>query len=347
MTKQSPWYQKFSFNYPRLIALLSMHRGETDIDLMTPWFNKWTTLSPRPDISGNFHLEIPRADGTPSSTLWVAHTDTVDKKTSIEPKSLYTDQHIVWVNPELCTEAGVVLGADDGAGVEILCRLAESGIPGYYLWSADEESGCIGTQGFLNAAGEQFFGRFQRCICFDRKGTDEIITEQMGSPCCSDTFGRLVAEGLAMGHKLSPHGVFTDSAEYTHLIPECTNISCGYQGAHSKQETLDMDYLSLLTERVLTLDWEHLPSYRKPEPRFSYDSSYWKYDLPAGSGESADTKQILTVLRNHPKIVAQVIEDYGMTGELLDAVYEAILREDRRSTDDLPELWSEGDYNRY
>ena len=36
--------------------------------------------------------------------------------------------------------------------------------------------------------------------------------------------------------KTDTGGSFTDTANYTDIIPECTNLSCGYYNAHTQSE---------------------------------------------------------------------------------------------------------------
>jgi hypothetical protein len=57
-------------------------------------------------------------------------------------------------------------------------------------------------------------------------------------------------------------GIFTDTANYTHLIPECTNVACGYDGAHTSAEYLDVEYLVKLASALIAVDWETLPTVR-------------------------------------------------------------------------------------
>ena len=75
-----------------------------------------------------------------------------------------------------------------------------------------------------------------------------------------------------MGFVLDDTGVFTDTAEYVHLIPECLNISIGYQSEHTSKETLDLNYVMALRDKIVSIQWDKiaLPVERKPEPRPTY-----------------------------------------------------------------------------
>lgn len=86
-------------------------------------------------------------------------------------------------------------------------------------------------------------------------------------------------------------GVYTDSAEFTHVISECTNISVGYYKEHTVMEHQDIEHLIKLCLAVVKVDWESLPvkrdqtkieyksySYGNSKGFSSYDYSTKKYD---------------------------------------------------------------------
>lgn len=107
-----------------------------------------------------------------------------------------------------------------------------------------------------------------------------------------------------MTHKPSARGIFTDTANYTHLIPECTNVSVGYYHEHTKDEALDLDYLRELSEKVIEVDWEDLPTTREPviEVLSSYDL-FWDMCF--------DT----------PEVAATLLELCNPSQELIDEAY--------------------------
>jgi hypothetical protein len=53
-------------------------------------------------------------------------------------------------------------------------------------------------------------------------------------------------------------GIFTDTAIYAPIVPECINISCGYYNEHTYQETLDLVHLDWLVGAAIALDWQSL-----------------------------------------------------------------------------------------
>jgi hypothetical protein len=70
-------------------------------------------------------------------------------------------------------------------------------------------------------------------------------------------------------------GVYTDTAEWTDIIAECTNVSCGYFNEHSKDEWLDLNHFNDLVNAVVQLDWDALPVARDPRAIEASESWWW------------------------------------------------------------------------
>lgn len=196
-----------------------------------------------------------------SKTLFSCHIDTVG---TAEDKSLTMDGSILGVE-----KSNSCLGADDGAGVWLLLEMIDAGVPGCYVFHRGEERGGIGSSGIAKEF-SGFLAQFNRAIAFDRRGTSSVITHQGWSRCCSTEFGEALAEGLSAVideqyfFATDDGGIFTDTANYTDDIGECTNVSCGYDSEHSHHETLDAEFLFALRDACVALDWESLPTVRKP-----------------------------------------------------------------------------------
>ena len=211
------------------------------------------------DGAGNMHVDL-RLDKT-HRTLFVAHVDTVHKTTG---KNLYRHN----VKDNIIRADGDVLGADDGAGVALLMHMMAHGIPAYYLFTQGEERGGIGAK-YVAKNYTETLVEFDRAIAFDRRGTDSIITYQGGERCCSDRFADMLAAELNLKHdnfmyNPDPSGVYTDTAEFTLMIPECTNISVGYDKEHTTAESLDINHYDALAKAVVQIDWDTLPTARDP-----------------------------------------------------------------------------------
>lgn len=208
-------------------------------------------LNTTPDQFGNHWRVI----GKGSPILWSCHTDTVHKgdgKQSVE----YGDGYVT-------TPVGSCLGADCGAGVWLMSRMIKAGIPGTYVFHREEEIGGWGSD-FIAHNNPDWLTGIKFAIAFDRKGTQDIITHQMGGRCASEAFAASLAAVLSMDHVADDSGTFTDTANYADLVPECTNLSVGYGKAHSPNEYLDCVYLVQLLKAILRADWSQLVCERDP-----------------------------------------------------------------------------------
>lgn len=215
------------------------------------------------DAPGNRFLLI----GDHPTTLFSAHTDSVHLAAGRQSVREDRRERILF------KEDGEPLGADDATGCWILLELIARRVPGLYLFHREEECGGNGSSwvAWHDAARLR---DIQRAIAFDRRGTTDVITHQSGSRCCSDHFAEALATQL--GHNFAPcdTGVFTDTLNYIDLVPECTNISIGYEHAHSEEEYQDLGYLEALIPALLAVAWDTLPVVREcapdPDPEVRY-----------------------------------------------------------------------------
>lgn len=222
------------------------------------------------DHFGNYFLKIGE-----SKTIFTSHLDTC----SSEQKKV---EKIIG-SRFIRTDGNSILGADDKAGMTVLLYMIEKEIPGLYYFFIGEEIGCLGS----SRASEYFdFSEYERCISFDRRGYNSVITDQYYGTCCSDEFAeelskRLNSKNLSFNFSPDPTGIVTDSASFMSTIPECTNISVGYFDEHKVTEKQDILFLQDLCEAVVKIDWETLPTLRDPEDDFSSycnDKKYITYD---------------------------------------------------------------------
>lgn len=217
------------------------------------------------DKHGNWFYEI----GHGSRTIFASHLDTVtDKHQSV--KHVFDGDFIK-------TDGKTTLGADDKAGVSILVWLMKHKVPGLYYFFIGEEVGCVGSG--LAAKYGDFEGKYDRILSFDRRDTNSIITHQSWSRSCSDSFADALCSELnksefGLKYIKDDGGVYTDSAEFVDIIPECTNVSVGYYSEHTKGEKQNIKHLIALCNACLKVDWENLPTARDPKVRESKSSSY-------------------------------------------------------------------------
>lgn len=226
------------------------------------------------DRHGNYIYQIGN-----SRTIFACHLDTANS--TFGPVVHVFDGDIIK------TDGKTILGADDKAGVTVLLYLIHNRIPGTYYFFVGEECGCIGSKA---AAKDGNFENYDRIVSFDRRNVCSIITYQQGSRCCSNDFANALSEqytNLGLNLKPDDTGLVTDSAQFTSLIPECTNISVGYYSEHTHNERQDIGYLTRLCEASIKVKWEDLPIVRDPkviERKYSNNNNHSNF--PKRSRES-------------------------------------------------------------
>lgn len=164
------------------------------------------------------------------------------------------------------------LGADCTAGVYAALRMIEAGVKACFVFHRAEEVGGLGSQ-WLADEHPDWVEQFDICLALDRRGTKDIIVDQCGG-CASHEFAWSLGEALGMGHRPA-QGIFTDSANYVELIPECSNISVGYENEHRPNESLDVVYLEKLIEGLVGVDWDSIAVVRDPRPKWAGDWTGW------------------------------------------------------------------------
>jgi len=266
------------------------------------------------DGAGNLHIDNRIAG---SKTLFIAHVDTVHKEVGAN-KIRKTATH--WYAD------GAPLGADDGAGVAMLMHLIHADVKGYYIFSQGEECGGIGAK-HIATHHTDLLAQFDRAIAFDRRGIDSVISHQGMGRCASDVFCEALANDLnafddTLMYSPDDTGVYTDTAEFTDIIPECTNISVGYYNEHGDQEKLDIVHFEALSNAVLKVMWDSLPTDRDPTvpeyKEYKYNTGWWSnygvYGDATTHNKQVDSKYFGTWQD----------DDYWQTEDLLDALYDAM-----------------------
>lgn len=223
----------------RLQCLLTMLSYRRPMDSATEGEYRAEYLHDLPSMTSdpysNLHAVLPRHDGSTSRVLWSCHTDTVHRDDGRQPVAV-TGQYM-----QLAHGADSnCLGADDTVGVWIMREMILAGVPGHYVFHHGEERGGIGSGDVTRYEPERFADALY-AIAFDRRGTTDVITHQAGGRCASDAFAHSLARQLRPVAKYRPsaEGVYTDTAEYAHIVPECTNVSVGYEHEHSTRERVD------------------------------------------------------------------------------------------------------------
>ena len=270
-----------------------------------------------------------------SGVLFSCHTDTMHKDEG-ENDIEVDDFGIVtaWRKPKV--QSGMdakrerdILGADDGAGIYIMLRMIEEGIPGTYVFHADEEIGCKGSRALAEApwsiGGFDLEDDFTHAIAFDRRGTSDLITWQLGMEMCSracsvELMNRLNTES-SLNYKPA-EGIVTDTAMYEDQVQECINLSVGYYDEHTTDERLDLGHLYALLARILENPelFVGLPVARDlDEEDITPDNYTFVPDSPAIEDDT-----VASLVLKHPREVAEVLEgffgvDYDELFNLLNA----------------------------
>lgn len=244
------------------------------------------------DDSGNIWVTTSYS----GKTLFTAHVDTVHSTDGIQKVTYDANLNLLYIDQESAKTTNC-LGADDTAGMWLLLQLIDAGVPGTFVFFRGEERGGIGSSWAAKNMVD-YLKDFNRAIAFDRRGQTSVISHQGYGRCCSDEFARALSFAVNATEKdvtLRPDstGVFTDTANLTDLIGECTNVSCGYEAEHTPHENLDVEYLFKLLDALLLVDFESLPSSRKPGEQ---DPADWGYGNQWSSYNSsfvmADTEKV-------------------------------------------------------
>ena len=217
------------------------------------------------DGHGNYYYLI----GDNPTTMFTCHLDTACKDQQ-KVKHVFSGNMVM-------TDGKTILGADDKAGMVVILNMIEKKVPGLYFFFIGEEVGCIGS-GLLadNWSEFQHSKSITKVVSFDRRGTTSVITHQFWGRCCSDEFGKILAGRLSSTSDklmldIDNTGIMTDSAKFMGLVQECTNISVGYYNEHTFKECQNIDYLQILCNAVVEIDWETLPIARDIHEEIDFD----------------------------------------------------------------------------
>ena len=229
------------------------------------------------DAEENYYVRI----GEKSSVLWSSHIDTVHNEEGYQEVVVTKDDMLVVDHTK--ENSGNCLGADDGAGMFIMFKMIEAGIPGLYVFHRNEESGADGSRYIASEEGrnaENLLEGIDFAIAFDRKDYDSVITHQYWYRTASDEFAKSFAKVVDIP-KMGPDstGVFTDTENYTSIVSECTNISVGYFRQHGPMESLDLRFIIYLKDQIIK-NWDESKLVKKRDPAakvYARNSRYGGY----------------------------------------------------------------------
>jgi len=257
-----------------------------------------------PDEHGNYIHQV----GDTPKLCFTAHHDTVHKDSGMQ--KLLVSNDIVSVADSKVSNC---LGADCTTGIYIILCMIEAGIDGTYVIHAAEESGCKGSFALVEDY-PSWLEYTRAVISFDRYGDNSVITHQMGLRTASDEFALSFAEALNMPQlKPDTGGSYTDSNEYSLIVPECTNISVGYYGQHGVNETQDLQYLDMLVAALLCADWSQLVFVRDPKdmeyaPYYGRSSGITRGNYHVSK---ENVQAIFNIVQDYPYEISEMLADYG------------------------------------
>ena len=281
------------------------------------------------DAAGNWIVRVGS-----SRILWSCHTDTVHRE---EGRTRLTyGGAILSLSPN--EEKANCLGADCTVGVWLMRQMILRSVPGLYVFHAGEECGGIGSTHIAQHTPE-LLKDIDFAVALDRKGETSVVTHQWGGRCASDAFAKSFADQMiGMDFKEDSGGTFTDTANYTHLVSECSNISVGYYGQHTKDEVLDVGFAAVLLEQLCRIDESKLVAQRDPTAKSSrgFDdySAWWERGTYYPSRSTAvnnrryvdetifnDNKDFMEEVTDlafeNPDALAEIFADYGIDRDVI------------------------------
>jgi len=276
------------------------HGSKTEQDFIK---HHLTPLGFKPDHDKNQILTLGNRP-----ILFSSHSDTVHHTQGVQTVAIDSSGFLS-LSKRALGEGSNCLGADDTAGIWLMLEMIKAGIAGTYIIHYGEEVGCIGSSA-LSRHNPEFLRQFQAAIAFDRAGYGDVITHQMGQRTCSDAFATALSTQLGGQYQPCDKGSYTDTYEYAHIIPECTNLSVGYFNQHTENESLDMGFLVALRNCLLKVDWDSIPIERQPDAA-----------EPFYSRGNRLGKSMVDVVMDYPEIVADILEGMGYDAEgLMDEI---------------------------
>lgn len=171
-----------------------------------------------------------------SAPLLSAHMDTVRKEADFCIGAFLTESEDDKIF------SGGILGGDDKCGVYIILRALEEGKKVNFIFSRDEEIGCLGIKALLNPKNvenkeqtDKIKNNCNYCLVLDRRSNSDIICRQnfYGTKEFEDKLIEISDAGK-FGYK-PERGLCSDANTIRDYI-STANLSVGYYKPHSQEE---------------------------------------------------------------------------------------------------------------
>lgn len=316
MTKKPAYYSHQDADLKDLYRMFSYcrpHDSQTERDFVHKFL---IPLDVELDAFGNVYKRI----GNNPEIAWSSHIDTVHRAEGFQHLEIYDSKELRLTKDSKSS----CLGADDTAGVWLMHQMIKAEKPGLYIFHRGEECGGKGSRWIVRENPALVTG-IKTMIALDRRGYKSVITHQVGSRCASNEFGASLADALNINgdhdffkYDKDEGGSFTDSANYTDLIGECTNLSVGYEGAHGARETQHLNFLCLLRHTLIKLDpaklvikrapgekeapkWQRKTSGRWEHGKWVEDYDWSEYDYGGAYGYNGPEKKANVAVLNGAK----------------------------------------------
>lgn len=278
------------------------------------------------DDDQNFHVLVPSIDDdkTPK-IMWTSHLDTctMGPPVSTDIYILHDKEGRPFYHCTPLDGANIVLGADCKTGATIMCFMMKDLVPGWYVFFAGEEQGCIGS-GRLSNDMKTWPMVPNKVVSFDRMGTGDLIHTQFGGRCASQGFIDYVCAHSPFDWQ-GAMGAYTDSSQFVDDVPECTNVSVGYYNQHTDRECQDIGYMVKLTRWMVSDGWKVFraaPTIRKPGTSKLYRGGFSQIQGMYGP----DAEEVL----EDYSLELDDMDDWDMNKETFDQWVE---RRQQQSTD--------------
>lgn len=328
----------------KLFTMLRFRRpagSQTELDFIRKF------VDPTGAVRDGFNNRILRIGTAP--ILWSCHTDTVHRSDGLQSIGCTHDKIMLSREEKLST----CLGADDTTGVWLMLEMIEAKVEGLYIFHREEECGSNGSKHIAKKTPE-LLKDIEYAVAFDRRGFDNIITFQCSSRCCSERFSESIAPKLPQGYKADNTGIFTDTANYTEIIPECTNLSVGYDHEHSTFENQSIGHALALRAKMVQFscaglvtardpakkEWKTYYNYRGGEDsawggvygggydwkNSKYRGSYLDDEFEKGnngvSTVSSSNPSMVDLVKEYPNEVADILEQWGLNASDIEEYIE-------------------------
>lgn len=258
--------------------------------------------------------------------LLSAHMDTVGTVTD------YAKAYALEEDSTGIISTGGVCGGDDKCGVYIILNiLVEKAFKINFIFSTDEEIGCLGIMHLLKF--EDNVNKIENnclyCLVLDRKGDSDIVCylNYYGTKDFDNALVK-VSEQYAMGFN-STVGLFSD-ADYLCEFVSTANISVGYYNPHTSKEYIDLVALDFAEQFVRAIMLEVKDKFAPPENNagafgsqkwydryynYEYEYNGYRYGYDEYQYPKEDDYDYLSYDKNNDKALMELIRE-GKENEL-------------------------------